>query len=82
VSHTTQLPEPIRAYRADHPRSRAVRAYTLACSSGTVRRAQCIYCRRVIATCSAAWPMTKTFVADIAQHFCDESLRYTTGGQQ
>lgn len=78
----TTIPECVRAYRRDYPKSRAVRPYTLRLSSGIVRRAECIYCRKVIATCSAKWPETKAFQATIAQHLCDEALRYITGDIQ
>lgn len=66
----------VAAYREAHPRSRAIRPYTLARSSGRVRRAQCIFCRAVIATCSAEWPVTKRFQAEIESHECDAMARY------
>jgi hypothetical protein len=72
----TQLPPIIAAYRAAHPESRAVRTFTLAASSGTVKRAQCIFCRTIIATCSASWPTTKAFVAACRDHKCEARAKY------
>lgn len=56
------------AYRNINPWSRAEAPTTLYGSSSAVRRATCIFCREVIATCSNKWPATKTYEAQIEEH--------------
>jgi ribosomal protein L24 len=58
----------VSLYRKLNPSSRAVNDYTYYGSSGVVRRATCIYCRNVVATCSAKWKETKSFRKDACQH--------------
>lgn len=58
----------VLAYRLANPESRAVRRYTLDGSTGTVRRAYCVFCHELLATCSNEWPETKTFRREIAEH--------------
>lgn len=72
---TTLHPDVVR-YRARNPQSRAVRHYTLASSSARVRRATCIYCRQLIATCSNEWPATLTWLAAIESHTCAARATY------
>jgi hypothetical protein len=50
----------VMAYRELHPRSRAQADWRYL-STGSRTRAQCVYCRDIVATCSAAYPETKTF---------------------
>ena len=58
----------IRLYRKMNPVSRAVNTWTYYGSTGVRRIATCIFCRRVIATCSNDWPETVSFRADSNQH--------------
>lgn len=66
----------VEAYRARNPRSRAERDYTLYGSTSCIRRATCVYCRTVIATCSARWPETKGYRAAIDAHDCAQRETY------
>lgn len=66
-------------YRQHHPRSRAVNTWTYNGSTGGVRRATCIFCRREIATCSAKWPETKTFTREADAHGAACALTYLQG---
>ena len=58
----------VSLYRRLNPRSRAVNHFTYYGSTGGIRRATCIYCRKVVATCSNKWRETKTFHKDACQH--------------
>lgn len=58
----------VSLYRKLNPRSRAVDDWTYYGSSGVVKRATCIYCRRLIATCSAKYPETKSFTRIANEH--------------
>ncbi len=72
-------------YRAINRRSRAIAPWTYRGSSGCVRRATCIFCRRVIATCSANWPTTKQFRAACETHSyrsCADSFFSTVTGEE
>jgi len=62
------LSDGVALYRLRNPRSRAVQDWTYDGSGGKVRRAECIYCRQVVATCAAAWPETLMFRARAAEH--------------
>lgn len=66
----------LKNYRKINKWSRAVRDYTLYGSSSVVRRATCIYCRNVIATCSNEWPETVEFFKKTNEHECLEKNIY------
>jgi hypothetical protein len=72
----------LEVYRKRNPRSRAVSGYHLTSSSGTVTRATCVFCRCVIATCSAKWRRTKQFDDATKAHIpaCAERYLTTTQG--
>jgi len=57
----------VRAYRALNPASRAVANWAYA-NTGARKRARCVYCREIIATCSARYPETLTFRRDANGH--------------
>ena len=69
---------PFEKYKILNPKSRATQDWTLYGSSGSVRRATCIYCRSIIATCSNNWPATNRFYELIENHShkCDEKKKY------
>jgi len=75
-------PTALEVYRAKNPRSRATRDWTYYGSTGCVRRATCIYCRRVIATCSQKWPETQQFSDDAEAHTCAEGKRYARAAKR
>jgi hypothetical protein len=58
----------VAKYRHDNPRSRAYSTWTYYGSTGSVRRATCVFCRRTISTCSANWPETRRFTRDAREH--------------
>jgi hypothetical protein len=65
---SSHLPTAVMLYRILHKESRAVDHTTWAGSSGVVRRATCIYCRRVVATSSAKYPETQKSFSDRLSH--------------
>ena len=66
----------VMLYRRLNPRSRAVNHYTYYGSTGCVRKATCIYCRNVVATCSNKWRETKTFRREANNHTANCKLRW------
>lgn len=68
----------VRSYRALNPQSRAVDHTTWDGSSAAVRRATCIYCRKIIATSSAEWPETQESKILRAEHWksCVHAMPY------
>ena len=75
MTRISQLHPAIRAYRLDHPASRAENHVTLYGSTGVVRRVTCIYCRDYV-TSSAKWPETKASFAFRAAHEATCAGRY------
>lgn len=71
MENTQLLKQILQRYREINRRSRAVNLWTYYGSSGCVRRATCIFCRHVVATCSGAWPETIGFRRDADAH-CEE----------
>lgn len=71
----------IRRYREIHKHSRAVNLYTLYGSGGKVRRATCIFCRKVVATCSNTWPETITFRQKAYEHCSQCAMFWYCDGQ-
>lgn len=70
------------ALRLTEPKRRAIRHFDLTASSGTVRRATCVFCGAQIDTESAKWRRTAHFVASIRTHTCDALYRYAAIGQR
>lgn len=68
-------------YREIHPKSRAVNFWTYYGSTGCVRKATCIFCRNVVATCSNKWPETKTFLREAEEHCEGCSVLWWLNGQ-
>lgn len=58
-------------YRRAYPQSRAVRTYYLAHNSGVKRAYGCVFCRAVLDTESADFPMTRHARRAIAEHACE-----------
>lgn len=61
----------VSLYRKTNPKSRAVNGFTYYGSTGCRRKATCIYCRSVVATCSNKYPETKTFRRQAYEHVFD-----------
>ncbi|MBM4063960.1 MAG: hypothetical protein FJ265_23110 [Planctomycetes bacterium] len=70
------LIDSVALYRLRNPRSRATSDWTTYGSGSHVRRAICIYCGTTIATCSAKWPATRTFLDAAAEHSAYCASRY------
>lgn len=64
----SNLPTSVMLYRILHKESRAVDHTTWYGSTGVVRRATCIYCRRVVATSSKKYPETQMSISDRLSH--------------
>lgn len=62
------LDDAVALLRLRQPRSRAIGTWTYRSSTGTVRRAFCSFCARLVATCSAKWPATRSFHYDADAH--------------
>lgn len=76
------LKQAVQLYRENNPTSRAQNVWTYYGSSGVVRRATCIFCRRLIATCSNNWPETKRFRENADDHAFDCARKYLTKNAQ
>jgi hypothetical protein len=66
----------LRAYRLDHPESRATGRFTFYGSTGSVRRYTCVCCRRVVDTESGKWAPTQHARVAMAVHACPEAEPY------
>lgn len=71
----------LKRYRTINTWSRAIKLYTLYGSGGTQRRATCIFCRKVVATCSNQWPETQTFRKNAYKHSKQCAILWWCDGQ-
>lgn len=69
----------VKLYRTYNTKSRAVGPWTYYGSTGRVRKATCIFCRNVVATCCNDYPETGTFQNQANSHVRECAMYWLSG---